>query len=309
MFITLKRIIRSGFKLFWRNSLLSASSILVITIALTITLATFFSNILLKEVVNHVEKKVDIHIYFKKDAPEAKILELTKLINVLSEVKAEETEYIPKEEVLKSFKEKHINDTDSSVLEALKLLGDNPLGAVLNIKAKKIGEYSKINTFLTSKNVTEKFGEIIDEISFNKNKKVINTLNRLIDYSYLIGSVASLILILISIIITFNTVRLTIYTLKEEVVIMRLVGASRFFARGPFIIEGIIYGFISSLFALFISWGIIYKASNILEGVFYLNLNTFFSDNLLQITGALVVGGISLGFLSTYLAISKYLKV
>ncbi len=307
MFITLKRIIKSGIKNFWRNSLLSTSSILVITIALVVMLSTFFAIILIKEVVNRVETKVDIHIYFTNTAPEIKILELRNLVLALPEVNTEKTEYISREQVLLNFKEQHVDE--KYIIEALGFLEDNPLGAILNIKAKDIKNYTQINEFLESKSIQDKFGYIISDISYNKNKKAIDTLNRLIQYTYLIGGIVSLILVLISIIVTFNTMRLTIYIFKEEISIMRLVGASQFFARGPFVVEGIIYGIISAIFALFLIWAIVFKTSDVLKNVFYLDLNVFFSDHIFQIAGLLLIGGISLGFISTYLAVSKYLKV
>lgn len=307
MMITLKRIIKSGLRTFWRNSLLSASSILVITIALVVSLSSFFSIILIQEVIERVEEKVDIHIYFNKEASGEKIIELKNLINILAEVDSEKTEYISKEDVLANFKEKHFEEEDT--ITALELLGVNPLGAVLNIKAKEIKYYDEINSFLESKNIQEKFGDIIDNISYNKNKKTIETLERLIDYTYLIGGVISIILILISIIITFNTVRLTIYTQKEKIAIMRLVGASKFFARGPFLIEGVLYGFISAVFAFFITWAVVFYTSEALQSLFFLDLNVFFSSNIFAIFGSLALSGIILGFAVTYLAVAKYIKV
>lgn len=305
--ITLKRIIKSGLRTFWRNSLLSASSILVITIALVVSLSSFFSIILIQEVIERVEEKVDIHIYFNKDASEEEIIELKNLINILAEVDSEKTEYISKEDVLANFKEKHFEEEDT--MTALELLGVNPLGAVLNIKAEEIKYYDEINNFLEGKNIQEKFGGIIDNISYNKNKKTIETLERLIDYTYLIGGVISIILILISVIITFNTVRLTIYTQKEEIAIMRLVGASKFFARGPFLIEGVLYGFISAVFAFFITWAVVFYTSEALQSLFFLDLNLFFSNNIFAIFGSLALSGIILGFVVTYLAVTKYIKI
>ena len=158
-------------------------------------------------------------------------------------------------------------------------------------------------------NNQEKFGDIIDNISYNKNKKTIETLERLIDYTYLIGGVISIILILISVIITFNTVRLTIYTQKEEIAIMRLVGASKFFARGPFLIEGVLYGFISAVFAFFITWAVVFYTSEALQSLFFLDLNLFFSNNIFAIFGSLALSGIILGFVVTYLAVTKYIKI
>jgi cell division transport system permease protein len=251
MLITLKRIIRSGFKTFLRNGLLSASSILVMTIAMVTMIAIFFATVLIQASISQLESKVDINIYFKSEAPIDKVLEFKKLIEVLPQVDTEKTNYISKEESLEKFKEKHKDNP--TILEALNIVSDNPLGAVLNIKSKEISQYSGISEFIEGDNITKKYGSIIENLNYNQNKTAIEKLNILISYTYKIGMVVSLILILVSIIVTFNTMRLIIYTFKEEISIMRLVGASKFFARGPFVVEGILYGIISAIFALFIT--------------------------------------------------------
>lgn len=251
MFITLKRIIRSGFKTFLRNGLLSASSILVMTIAMVMMVAIFFSTVLIKASISQLENKVDVNIYFKSDAPIDKILEFKKLVEILPQVDTEKTNYISKEQSLEKFKEKHKDNP--TILEALTIVDDNPLGAVLNIKAKKISQYSGISEFIEGDDITAKYGSIIENLNYNQNKSAIEKLNTLVKYTYQIGGIISLILVLISIVVTFNTMRLIIYTFKEEISIMRLVGASKFFARGPFVVEGILYGIISAFFALFIA--------------------------------------------------------
>jgi cell division transport system permease protein len=251
MFITLKRIIKSGFKTFLRNGLLSASSVIVMTITMITILGVFFSTVLIKASVIQIENKVDINIYFKPEAPIDQILEFKKLIENLPEVDKSKTNYISREDVLERFKNKHENN--AIILEGLGIVDDNPLGAVMNIKAKEINSYSEIANFIEREDVKEKYSDIINNLNYNENKKAIEKLNVLIEYTYKIGGIVSLILILISIVVTFNTMRLIIYTFKEEISIMRLVGASKFFARGPFVVEGILYGIISAIFSLFIT--------------------------------------------------------
>ena len=150
---------------------------------------------------------------------------------------------------MEEFKSKHKDDL--IILKALDIVDSNPMGAILNIKAKKLGEYSEINQMLDSKDIQSKFGSIIDHSNFQDNKKAIERLDVLIQYVKKIGLIVSIALVIISLVVTFNTMRLIIYTFKEEIAVMRLVGASKFFARGPFVIEGMIYGVISALFAIF----------------------------------------------------------
>lgn len=307
MFVTLKRIIKSGFKTFLRNGLLSASSVIVMTITMVTILSVFFSIVLIKASVSQIENKVDVNIYFKPQAPVDQVLEFKKLVEATPEVDNSKTNFISKETVLERFKEKH--KENDIILEGLGIVDDNPLGAVMNIKAKDINSYSDIANFIEAEDVREKYSGIINNLNYNENKKAIEKLNVLIEYTYKIGGIVSLVLVLISIAVTFNTMRLIIYTFKEEISIMRLVGASKFFARGPFVIEGILYGIISAIFSLFITWTAVYYVSPSLNQVFVLNLNQFVSANILEIAGGLISGGIILGFISTYLSVSKYLKI
>jgi len=251
MFITLKRIIRSGFKTFLRNGFLSASSILVMTITMVIILTIFFSTVLMKSGITFLENKVDVNIYFTPEAPADKVLEFKKLVLDLPQVNKEKTNFVSKEESLKKFREKHKGE--KLYEDALEIIDTNPLGAVLNIKTNEIGQYSALAEYIESKDVQKKYGSIIHNLNYNRNKVAIENLNRAIKYTYKIGGLISLILIFISIVVTFNTMRLIIYTFKEEISIMRLVGASKFFARGPFVVEGMLYGIISAFFALFIT--------------------------------------------------------
>jgi cell division transport system permease protein len=117
------------------------------------------------------------------------------------------------------------------------------------------------------------------------------------------------ILIFISLVIIYNTIRLIIYSYKEEIQVMRLIGASNFYARGPFLIEGILYGIISGIFSIFITWAIIYFTTDLLKQIFILDLNKYFSDHILEISGSLILGGVAISFISTYFTVAKYLKI
>lgn len=307
MLSTLKQIIKFGIKNFFRNGLLSTSPVLVITLTLLVILFSFTATVLLQSGIKQLESKIDINIYFKPDAPKDDVLELKNLILNLPHINKEVSNFMSKEDILVEFKERHDNRVD--ILKSLKFIEDNPFGAVLNIKANNIEEYTKIDEFIKSDNIYKKFGNIIEISNFQQNQRAIDRLNELINHIKKIGLILSLSLIFIAMIVTFNTMRLIIYTFKEEIAIMRLVGASKFFARGPFIVEGIIYGIVSAILALFIFWSVIFYISPMIEPIFLIDLNQFLSVNILYITAGLVLGGISLGFISTYLAVSKYLKV
>lgn len=282
MLSTLKQIIKFGIKNFFRNGLLSTSPVLVITLTLLVILFSFTATVLLQSGIKQLESKIDINIYFKPDAPKDDVLELKNLILNLPHINKEVSNFMSKEDILVEFKERHESRID--ILKSLKFIEDNPFGAVLNIKANNIEEYTKIDEFIKSDNIYKKFGNIIEISNFQQNQRAIDRLNELINHIKKIGLILSLSLIFIAMIVTFNTMRLIIYTFKEEIAIMRLVGASKFFARGPFIVEGIIYGIVSAILALFIFWSVIFYISPIIEPIFLIDLNQFLSVNILYIT-------------------------
>ena len=254
-----------------------------------------------------VEKKVDVNIYFTADAPIEKVLEFKKEFKNIAEIDLEKTKLITKEEALVDFKES--NKWNTSMTEVLDIIGENPLGAVINLKAKNIEGYKSIIEFLESDVIQAKYLSIIDSTNYNENKYVIGKITTLIKYITIIGLGVAGILIFISLIIIYNTIRLIIYSYKEEIQVMRLIGASNFYTRGPFLIEGILYGLISGIFAIFATWAIIFYSTDLLKQVSNLDLNGYFSDNIWEISGSLILGGIIISFVSTYFTVAKYLKI
>ena len=305
MLTTFKRITKSGIKAFYRNGLLSASSILVTTITLLVILSIYLSSIVLEASIKQLENKVDINVYFNSEADSDKVLSLKSDLEKIEQVRT--ITHIDKEEVLKNFKDR--NQDNKDILKALDIVLDNPFGDTLNIKAKQISEYGEISKSLESDTFAEKYGSHVENINYKQNKKSIEKLNIIINYTTLIGLSVAAILVFVALIVTFNTLRLIIYISKEEIHVMRLVGASKFFARGPFIIEGVIYGFVSAVLTLAIAWGGIYYSSPVLNEIFILNPNVYFSQNIFEIAGGLLVIGILIGVLSSYLAVRKYLNI
>jgi len=307
MFTTLKRITSAGLKTFWRNSLLSSSSILTVTITLITSIMIFLAIVVGDAKLKDVEKKVDVNIYFTADAPIEKVLEFKKEFKRVPEIDLEKTKLITKEEALVDFKES--NKWNTSMAEVLDIIGENPLGAVINLKAKNIEGYKTIIEFLESDVIQAKYLSIIDSTNYNENKYVIGKITTLIKYITIIGLGVAGILIFISLIIIYNTIRLIIYSYKEEIQVMRLIGASNFYTRGPFLIEGILYGLISGIFSIFATWAIIFYSTDLLKQVSNLDLNGYFSDNIWEISGSLILGGIIISFISTYFTVAKYLKI
>jgi cell division transport system permease protein len=229
MFITkIKRTIRAGFISFWRNGYVSLASVLVMTVTLSVLSSIIFTGALLDSTLTSVKDKVDINVYFVKGANEEDIAVITKALRNIPQVA--KADYVSSDLALEDFRQRHKDD--ELTLQALEELGTNPLGASLNIKASDPSQYESIVKFLNDTKENSSSGSIIDRINYTKNKQAIDALNRIMVASSQLGSAIIVFFIVVSILITFNTIRLAIYIFREEISVMRLVGASEMYIRG-----------------------------------------------------------------------------
>ena len=308
MWIKVKRVIRSGFFNFWRNGFVSLSSIFVMTVTLFVIGSVIFSGAILQSTLQQIRDKVDINVYFVTDAREIEILALKKDLEKLPEV-LPPVVYVSREDALAAFKKRHEND--QFTLQALDELGENPLGATLNIKAKDPSQYEGIAQFLQNKSTLSSGGNsIIDKVNYYQNKDAIDRLTKIINSASRLGFVLTILLVIISILITFNTLRLVIFMSRDEISVMRLVGASTNYIRGPFFIAGAIYGFISAIATLILFYPITLWLGGTTENFFVgLNIFRYYTANFGQIFLIIVGSGIAIGSISSYLAVRKYLKI
>jgi len=308
MFLSFRRIIKTGFVNFWRNGFVSISSVVVMTITLFVLGSLFFLNALLQSSLATLKDKVDINAYFVIDAPEDRMLAVQTQLESLPEVAT--VEYTSREEALKRFEERHADD--ALELQALKELGDNPLLASLAIKAKDPSQYERISTFLeTDASVLSSGGtSIIAKVNYNDNRVAIEKLRQIIHGIELFGLVVSSVLIAVSIVIIFNTIRMAIYISREEIAVMRLVGASDAYIRGPFVFEGIMYGIISGIITLVAFYPLAIWLGPATQSFFgNINLFTYYTSNFGQIFVTIMATGMFLGGLSSFLAVKKYLRI
>ena len=306
LWINVKRIFRSGITNFFRNGFVTLSSLLVMTITLFIIASMIILGGFFKYSLDNIKSKVDVNVYFVLNANESDIFSIQKSLEALPEV--ENVTYTSRDAALASFKDKH--STDELTLQALDELGDNPLGAVLNVKAKDPSQYEGIAEFLKGSSVLSKDGNnIIDKVNYQQNKVVIDRLSGIISSANIIGIWLALIFIIISIVITFNTIRLAIFMAKDEISVMRLVGASSRYVKGPFMVSGIFCGTISAIiiiifFAIATFW-INHSYSQYFSGF---DVFKYYIGNLLWIILAVLGSGVIFGSIASYLAVRKYLK-
>jgi cell division transport system permease protein len=304
--VNTKRIIRSGFFNFSRNTFVSLSSVLVMIITLSVIGSLIFLSAILSSTLVEVRNKVDINVYFVTSAPEDDILALQETLEVLPEV--ESVTYTSREQALDDFRTRHEND--EFTLQALDELGANPLGASLNIKAKNPSQYQGIADYLNTEPTLASDGSaIIDKVNYYQNKIAIDKLTQIINAAERFGTMFTLILVGISILITFNTIRLTIFISREEISVMRLVGASSHYVRGPFVVVGTIYGAVAGILTLLIFYPVTYWIGGATESFFIgLNLFEYYTANFGQIFLVVMFSGIAIGAVSSFLAVRKYLS-
>lgn len=308
MLITkIKRVAKAGFINFWRNGFVSLASVLVMTITLFAIGSTIFMSVLFSHTLNQIKDKIDINVYFVTSADPQNILIVKKNIEALPEVA--KITYTSREDALANFKKKHENDEQT--LQALEELRENPLGASLNIKAREPSQYESIANYLQGKDVLLKDGvSIVDKINYYQNKTAIDKFTKITEGSKKVGFGLIAILTLFSVIVTFNTIRLTIYVSREEIAVMKLVGASNRYIRGPFVVSGIMYGFVSAMLSLVIFYPITFYSGVATENFFSgFNLFDYYIKNFGQIFFIIVGSGIFMGAVSSYLAVRKHLKV
>jgi cell division transport system permease protein len=302
----IKRVFRTGFLNFTRSSMVSLASVLVMTITLSVVSGLLLFEHVLEGTLANVENKVDVSVYFVPGAGEESIMALKTKVEALPEVA--ETAYVSEKDALADFRVRHAED--QTTLQALDELDQNPIGAMLNIKAKQISQYESISKFFDA---SDSLGSgtqlIIDHVDYNKNKAEIDVIQGILKKGRSLGVLVTLVLIVLSIIVTFNTIRLAIYFTREEISVMRLVGASRIHVQGPFIVEGMLYGISAMIITLIIflpiTWWFGSRMTDFFQGI---NLFTYYLTHIASFAAVLLVFGVGLGALSSILATHRYLR-
>lgn len=307
MLTQLRRIIVNGARSFWRSGSVSFATVLIMTVTLAIIGILVFLSAILSYTLSAIKDKVDVNVYFVTTAVEADIVSYQRRLAEIPEV--ERVMYTSREAALQAFEERHQND--ELVLQALKELGDNPLGASLSIKAKDPSQYESIANFLANDPAKDAAGtSIIDRINYFQNKVVIDRLSGAIDATERAGAIIVLIFALASAVIAFATVRLAIYTARDEIGIMRLMGASNMYIRGPFIVAGVLAGVLAACIVLLLFYPFAYYAGTSLEtwlGGF--NLFNYYTAHFAKFFVILAGGGFVLGGAASWFAVRRYLKI
>lgn len=302
MFLTIKRTFKEALTNFLRNGWLSLATVSILILSLYVVSVIYVVTLTVDSVLKNVQEKVNISIYFKPDVMEGKITEMEKYLKNYMAVKS--VDYVSKEQALEDFKRN--NADEPVILQSLQEIGENPLQASLVVKANNADQYQNVVDYINKSG----FKEDIGRINYGKNKEIIEKLNSIIATIRKVGITLSLIFAAIAILVIFNTIRITIYTHRHEIEIMRLVGASNSYIRLPFAFEGIIYGLAASLVSMAILFATLKFMTPYVSSVIPSeNLIAFYLAHFWKIFGIQVLVGSFLGISGSWIAMRKYLKI
>ena len=305
MFTSIKRIFKSGWQSFSRDGDIAAANIFIMTMTILLATSLFLFKDISQILISAIREKADISVYFKTAAQEEDILNIQGELSKIPEVK--DVEYVSKEKALEDFIQRH---KDNQVLMgSLEEVGGNPFLAALNVRAFEASQYQAVVNFLDA-TLEPVYQNLIEKVDYYQRKPVIERIFALTSGAGKVGISLSIVLAIVAILVAFNTIRLAILNQAEEIKIQRLVGASNWFIRGPFLVQGAISGIISTLISLLIFALICWFLGPKIEFLFSgLNVWKFFAGNFFNIILIQLSTGILLGAISSSIAIRKYLKV
>jgi cell division transport system permease protein len=303
--LDIKRIGREGVIAFWRNKIVSFAAIVVMTMSLLVLSGVLFLNAVLGFSLGQLEDRVDVNIYFFPDTPVEEITILASTIEEIPEVR--DVSYVSREEAFESFRLRH--EGDDLIERSLEELGDNPLGASLNIRAFDSADYEDIVTSIEALPAVSN-ADFVERINFYDNQTLIERLNQFISVAQSIGYAGTIFFAAVAVLVIISTLRIAIYAAKNDLIVKRLVGAEHRYVRGPFLVQGILYGIISTFLTTAILFPITQRIGAYTETFFGgMDIAQYYQTNGLAIFIILLSFAVILGIVATAISVKKYLKV
>ncbi|MBF8280660.1 MAG: hypothetical protein HW383_433 [Candidatus Magasanikbacteria bacterium] len=302
--ISLGRVVSYALKNFWRNFGLSAITISILVVTMLSVNVLLLVNIVTTAGVKAVQEQIDVTIFFKVDASEKRLEEVQSFVKSFPEVKS--IIFKTTDQVLAEFKERHKGEPE--LLSAVTELNQNPLGATLVFTTEGAAEYQKVFKALA----IPEYDAIIENKTFTDHSKAIERINLITQRIEKFGFILTLLFVFIAFLIIFNTIRVAIYTQREEIQIKKLVGATNWFVRGPFLLEALLY----TIIAVAIVVGLTVWAARLIDpylGPLFTNggalLHDYFVRRGWRVFGTEALAVFLLTVFSSYAAVRRYLKV
>ena len=304
MLTNLKRVFHFAFIDFYRNKGMSVAAIFVLTITMLLVTGLFFMRGVSNCLVETIQNKIDIAAYFKADTEEKDILTVKEeILKDSPDIKS--IKYVSREEALNDFIEKHKDN--NTFLKSLTEVGENPFLASLNIITNgSTAQYEQVSNTLQK----DEYDTFIEKVDFSEKKGTIEKIFSITSNINKFGLILGAVLVLVAVSVVFNTIKLIIESSKDEIATMKIVGASTWLIKAPFIIQGAIFGAIAFTTCLLVTLAVTYFLSPglsvIMPGFI---LFEYFILNLWMIILIQLGFGVGLGIASSFIVVRKYLKV
>lgn len=307
-FISFERVIKSGLVNFFRNAWLAVAAIAVMVITLSIVLFSVIANATFANTINQITDRIDVSVYLQDEVGnnEEQREELIGQIEQLENVKS--VTFVSKDEALERYKEQNNDNLD--LLVAISQT-DNPLPASLQIKPDNPDNIEPIRQFLEQPDIKELQAE---ETSYSGDRKAaIDKIGTATTFIRRAGVVGVVVFALISMLIIFNTIRMAIFNRRDELTIMRLLGASTWYIRGPFVVETVFYGIVSAIISVVLCSVVFSIQSNAFNastlGLLDIQYaSDYFAKHFWLILAVQLTIGILIGAVSSIIATRRYLK-
>lgn len=304
--IELRRIIKSGLINFVRNATLAVAAMAVMVVTLTIILFSVIANATFSNTIQRTNDKISVSVYLKDSVTDKQRDKFTKDLKAIKNVKS--VSYVSKDQALEIYKK--LNQSNQDTLVAVSQI-DNPLPASLDIKPKDPNQLQEIKNYLEKPQIKALQS---DATSYSGDRKeAIDNITRTTKFFRQAGVLGVVVFALVSMLIIFNTIRMAIFNRRAEIQIMRLLGASTNYIRGPFIVETVLYGIISAIISISLCYLLFVVSPNAFEasslGLLDIKFaSKYFSNNFLVILTAQLSIGILIGAVSSIIATRRYLK-
>ncbi len=304
MFVSLFRVIKFAFQDFFRNFWLSFVTLTILFLALSAVHVLIILNTLADTAIAQVEQKIDVTVYFNNAVREEQIFNVQNYLEAMPEVK--EVTYVSKDDALAQFRAKH--QGNEKILETLEELEDNPLGATLIISAQTTEAYQTILEALEG----QQYANLIEDKDFDDHRLVVDKIMTVTNRVSFAVMILAIVFGLISILIVFNSIRIAIYTHRDEIRMMALVGATNSFIVAPYIVQGLLF----ALFAVVVSMVVMYPFLGVMQpyiATFFedgggFNIVEYYNMNFPMIFGLMFAGAALINIFAALLATNKYLK-
>lgn len=296
------RVIKFALQDIVRNASLSFMTVLMLTLMLLSINVLLILNVLTNQATSLVKDQVDVSVFFVPTATDEQVQEVKEYVELFNDIKT--VEIISKEQVLAEFRASHEQSPD--IIASLDELGENPFGATMVIQTQTPGVYQKI---IDSLQVPE-YTSIIESKTFGDTEVAITRIETITTQVERFSIALSILFGVIAFVIIFNTIRVAIFTHRIEIVIKKLVGATNWFVRGPYLVEAVIFSGISIGLTAAVVWAVLPTLDLYVGSVFEQEriLTNYFSSHILMLLCAQVFGTLVLTLFSSLLAMRKHLR-